>query len=56
MPEGKRDQLPLIVRPLIWRWVRLGQLPGRKIGRRWFVYNDDLLPGDFDKNRGTVVE
>ena len=38
------------------RWVRGGVLPAKKIGRLWFVHGGDLMPGDFDKNKGRLVE
>jgi len=26
----------------VWRYLRLGHLPGAKVNRRWFVYIDGL--------------
>jgi len=33
------------------RWVRFGDLPARKLGRRWYVMGDDLLSADFDRGK-----
>lgn len=36
-------------RETVRRWVRFGELPARRIGRRFYVLGDDLLTADFDK-------
>jgi excisionase family DNA binding protein len=30
-------------------WVKFGELPAKRIGRRWFVYGRDLVRADFDE-------
>jgi excisionase family DNA binding protein len=27
----------------VYRWIRLGKLPARKVGRRWLLDRDDVL-------------
>jgi hypothetical protein len=62
MSEPKREQLLFILRHLrvhvvtVRHWVKFGELPAKRIGRRWFVYGADLVREDFDKNEGRVVE
>jgi excisionase family DNA binding protein len=33
------------------RWVKFGELPAKRIGRRWFVYGTDLVREDLTKLR-----
>jgi excisionase family DNA binding protein len=31
------------------RWVKFGELPAKRFGRRWFVYGGDLVREGFDE-------
>ena len=42
VPLRELAQVSNLSRCAVWRYLRLGRLPGVKVGRRWFVYIDGL--------------
>jgi hypothetical protein len=54
MSEPKRDQLLFILTHLRGACchgspLKFGEVPAKRIGRRWFVYGADLVREDFDE-------